>query len=85
MDAEVLFTELRHLLIGRPIQFWRLAANSLLLYSDCEPGQARGYVIWGEPTWHFSAPEGVLVGSRQVHGEGDDGAFLEELRRIGAL
>lgn len=84
MEAGVLFTELRRLLIGRSVQFFRLAANTLLLYIDCEPGQAGGYVIWVEPTWHFSGPEGVLVGSRQAQGEGEGGASAEELRRIGA-
>jgi hypothetical protein len=84
MDAAALFADLRRLLIGRPVQFFRLAANTLLLYIDCEPGQDKGYVIWVEPTWHFSGPEGVLVGSRQAQGEGDSGASAEELRRIGA-
>ena len=83
MDAGALFADLRRLLIGRPIQFFRLAANTLLLYIDCEPGQDGGYVIWVEPTWHFSDTKGVLVGSRQAQGEGEAGASTEELRQIG--
>jgi hypothetical protein len=84
MDAGASFADLQRLLVGRPIQFFRLAADTLLLYIDCEPGQEGGYVLWVEPTWHFSGPEGVLVGSRQAQGEGDAGASREELRRIGA-
>ena len=84
MDGDALFSELRCSLIGRKVTFTRLAANSLILYVDCQPGDKQGYTIWFDPTWHMSGPEGVLVGSRQAQGRGGVPASSEELRSIGA-
>lgn len=84
MHPEALFAELTVALVGHSITFTRLAANSLLLYVDCEPGDKSGFIIWFEPIWHMSAPEGVLVGSQQAQGDSDDGANIEELDQIGA-
>lgn len=66
MEAIEFFESLRPRLIGHTVSFRRLAANSLLIYIDCEPGDQQGVTIWFEPTWHFCGPEGVLVGSRQA-------------------
>jgi hypothetical protein len=60
------FADLRGQLLGRKVSYRRLAADSLLLYIDCEPGDGRGFTLWFEPIWHFRGPEGVLVGSSQV-------------------
>ncbi len=82
MDPIQQFESFRGELIGRRITFVRLAANSLLLYVECEPGDKQGMVIWLEPPWHVSIPAGVVAGSRQAQGEGDDGATMEELNRV---
>jgi hypothetical protein len=82
VDAVQQFENFRNELIGRRITFVRLACNSLLLYVECEPGDGRGHTLWLEPTWHVSTPEGVVAGSRQAQGEGDDGATDEELDRV---
>lgn len=79
MEAVGLLSELKTMLAGRSVTFIRLAANSLLLYVDCAPGEKTGYVIWFEPTWHVSGPKGVLVGSRQAQGDSAGGASAEEL------
>lgn len=84
MDAGQLLSDYRQALVGRPITFTRLAANSLILYVDCQPGDERGFAIWFEPTWHMSSPKGVLVGSRQAQGKGELGATKEELDEVGA-
>jgi len=84
MDASQLLAEFRQKLIGRPITFSRLAANSLILFVDGQPGDERGFSIWFEPTWHMSSPKGVLVGSRQAQGTGEAGATKEELQQVGA-
>jgi hypothetical protein len=84
MDAEQLFADVRQALLGRPITFTRLAANSLILYVDCQPDEKRGFAIWLEPTWHLSSPQGVLVGSRQAQGKGEQGASKAELDDLGA-
>ena len=82
MDAEELFKRFHRELIGRNISFVRLASNSLLLYVECKPGDGQGLTLWFEPTWHISAPEGVIAGSRQAQGEGDQGATKAELDRV---
>ncbi|MHB9058773.1 MAG: hypothetical protein ACYC53_08120 [Bacillota bacterium] len=66
MDANKLLSDRVSALYGKTLEYTRLAANSLLLYFGCEPGDAEGIVVWLEPTWHVSAPEGVLIGSRQA-------------------
>ena len=68
-NAERLFQEHRERLIGRPVTFTRLAANSLLVYIDGEPGSGTGLTFWFEPTWHLLGPAGVLLGSRQAQTE----------------
>ena len=65
------FEHLRQELLGHRITFTRLAANSLILYVDCQPGDTLGYTIWLEPTWHVKIMSGVLVGSRQAQTEDD--------------
>ena len=82
MDAQELFDRFHGELIGRRISFVRLACNSLLLYVECRPGDAHGLTFWFEPTWHVTAPEGVVAGSRQAQGEGDDGPTDAELGRV---
>ena len=58
--------QFRQKIIGHTIAYTRLAANSLILYVDCQPGDEIGLIIWLEPTWHVKGPTGVLVGSRQA-------------------
>lgn len=82
MDAVQQFEVLRRDLIGRTITFVRLACNSLLLYVECEPGDKRGLTFWLEPTWHVVTPAGVVAGSRQAQGTGEDGPTKEELDAI---
>jgi hypothetical protein len=82
VDADDLFKRFRRELIGRNITFVRLACNSLLLYVESRPGDGQGLTFWLEPTWHISAPEGVIAGSRQAQGEGDDGPTEAELDRV---
>ncbi len=82
MDADELFERFHSELIGRNISCVRLACNSLLLYVDCQPGDGQGLTLWLEPTWHVSAPEGVIAGSRQAQGEGDAGPTETELDRV---
>src|SRR5215472_3257067 len=66
MEPKTYFEHLRWWPRGSYISVTRLAANSLLIYVECEPGDKQGVTIWFEPTWHFAGPEGVLVGSRQA-------------------
>src|SRR3954471_13706806 len=83
MDAGQLLSDYRQALLGRQITFTGLAANSLILYVDCQPNEERGFAIWLEPTWHVSSSKAVLVGSRQAQGKGEHGATKEELDGIG--
>ena len=64
-QPELVLQDFRHRLIGHPVTFVRLAANSLLVYIDSEPGSVTGLTFWFEPTWHLVGPTGVLLGSRQ--------------------
>jgi len=66
MEAETYFEHLRAMLVNHKVSFTRLAANSLIVYVECEPGDKKGVTIWFEPTWHFCGVEGVLIGSRQA-------------------
>jgi hypothetical protein len=66
MEPRSYFDRLRNGLEGHTISMTRLAANSLLIYVECEPGDKQGVTIWFEPAWHFAGPGGVLVGSRQA-------------------
>lgn len=59
-------------LLSRTVTDTRLAANSLILYIDCKPGDTSGFTIWFSPTWHVKGKTGVLVGSRQVQTDEDD-------------
>lgn len=83
MEPEAVFATLQAKLLGRAVNFRRLAANSLLLYVDCEPGDQTGVIVWFEPTWHVLGPVGVLAGSRQA--QFDDAAAEEDgLAQLGA-
>ena len=84
MEASQLLSAFRQALIGQLISFTRLAANSLILYVDSQPGDARGFTIWFEPTWHLSSSKGVLLGSRQAQGNGEQGGGEQELNQVGA-
>lgn len=66
LSPEAFLDHLRGQVVGRPVSYRRLAANSLLVYVDCEPGDETGVMFWFEPTWHFRGPERVLTGSRQA-------------------
>jgi hypothetical protein len=84
MKPETLWDELQSKVVGHAVTFRRLAANSLLLYVDNQPGDRTGVTFWLEPTWHVRAPGSVLVGSRQAQFE-DEAQEEEGLPRIGAL
>ena len=58
-------------IIGLKVKKTRLAANSLIIYIECEPGDKKGYSIWLEPTWHLTE-EKVLLGSRQLQTDNDE-------------
>ena len=61
-----LFNDYRSRLIGRRVKYRRLAANSLLVYIDGEPGSETGLTFWLEPTWHFRDNTKVLTGSSEA-------------------
>jgi hypothetical protein len=79
MEIEAFVTYLRHSLPGQPIQYFRYVTNSLMVYLGCTPEDlgrdigAPGYVVWLEPTWHVCSLDDVIVGSREVYGEVDEG------------
>jgi hypothetical protein len=85
VNADEQLERFRGELIGRSISFVRLACNTLLLYVECEPGDGRGLTLWLEPTWHVSTPTGVVAGSRQAQGEGDDGPTQEEMGAVSGV
>jgi hypothetical protein len=60
------FDGLKARLIGHKVTYRRLACDSLLLFIDCDPGDGTGVTLWFEPIWHYSGPNGVLVGSMLV-------------------
>ena len=74
MDTKAFLEHIRNRVLGHPIKFRRLAANSLLIYVDHEPGDRTGFLFWFEPTWHLVGPERVLAGSRQAqeHPDAED-------------
>ena len=80
--------QFRQNIVGHSITYTRLAANSLILYVDCQPGDEIGFVIWLEPTWHVKGPTGVLVGSRQAQMDdapGDREAFSRVAEPLSTL
>jgi hypothetical protein len=83
MEADKLFFEMRESLNGHTVRYTRLAADSLILYVECEPGDKQGWTLWLDPPWHISAPHRLLLGSRQTQGETDETwPTKEELNRI---
>ena len=73
-------------LVGRKVTFVRLAANSLLVYIECEPGDEFGFTVWLDPTWHVVSPDAVLAGSRQAQVETDEhSSELEKLTVVQSL
>ncbi len=66
IEADTYFKHLRANLVDHKVSYTRLAANSLLIYVECEPSDKKGSIIWFEPTWHFCGVERVLIGSRQA-------------------
>jgi hypothetical protein len=83
--VQKMLQDLRKSIVGRPITFRRIAADSLLLYVDCEPGDNHGFVFWLNPPWHYCSAGRVLVGSNQIQ-PGRDGICptRKELNRISA-
>jgi mycothiol synthase len=81
--AAAFLRKFRRCLLGRPVAFYCLLTNTLLLDIDYQPDGDTGYVIWLDPVWQVWTPEGVLVGSDFycAQGEGE----LETLERAGAL
>ena len=71
LSPDEFFAELRARVIGRPVRYRRLAANSLLVYVDAEPGEKTGVTFWFEPTWHLRGPDRVLTGSREAQEDPD--------------
>jgi hypothetical protein len=72
MDPNAFFDHLRSRVLGRPVTFRRLAANTLLIYIDNEPGDGTGVTFWLAPIWHVREPGQVLVGSRQAQVDGEE-------------
>jgi hypothetical protein len=68
-NAQVVLGEFAARIIGKKVGFTRLAANSLIVYIDCEPPAETGFSLWFEPTWHIGCRKGVLLGSRQAQAE----------------
>jgi hypothetical protein len=66
IEPGTLFEELQGRILRGEVTYRRLACDSLLLYLDCEPGDASGLTIWFDPIWHLRGPNGVLLGSMQV-------------------
>jgi hypothetical protein len=71
MSPEAFLDHIRSQVLARPVSYRKLAANSLLVYVDCQPGDAQGVIFWFEPTWHLRAPDRVLTGSRQAQPDDD--------------
>jgi hypothetical protein len=84
MEAKEYFEELRMRLMNHTVSYRRLAANSLLIYIDCEPGDKQGLTIWFEPTWQFCGPQVPLVGSRQAQIDDEEPDEETALARVGA-
>ncbi|HEX6899725.1 MAG TPA: hypothetical protein VF789_08430 [Thermoanaerobaculia bacterium] len=78
MDLDSFFDDLRRRVLGRPVTFRRLAANTLLIYIDNEPGDGTGVTFWINPVWHVREPGQVLAGSRQAQVDDE-----EEFYRLG--
>jgi hypothetical protein len=66
ISPEAMFADLRKRVIGRPVSFRRLAANSILIFIDAVPGSDSGVTYWLEPTWHLRGSDRVLTGSREA-------------------
>jgi hypothetical protein len=66
-DPETLFNDFRSRIVGHEIRFRRLAANSLVVYIDHEPGDARGSL-------QLSAVCGRMLRSRLVRSQMNSGA-----------
>lgn len=65
MGGDELSERLHRELIGKSINFTRMACDSLLLYLGGEPGDGRGLTLWLDPTWQLLAPEGEIAEARQ--------------------
>lgn len=80
MEPNAFFDYLRRKVLGRPVTFRRLAANTLLIYIDNEPGDGTGVTFWLNPVWHVREPGRVLAGSREaqfdVDEDGEEGIQL---------
>lgn len=75
-------------LVGRQVTSRRLAANSLLVYIECEPGASSGWTFWLEPTWHLVGPNGILAGSRQAQDDDEsnpESGFTQAARAVDRL
>ena len=87
--AERLFLEYRTWMIGRPVRSQRLAANSLILYVDCEPADSTGLTVWIEPTWNLRDLTRVLTGSREAQhtpaADAPDSGFRRAAEAVAAL
>jgi hypothetical protein len=65
-DAQSVFNDFVRSLLGRPISYVSLFANSIRVCVDRELGEKTGFFLWFEPVWHLGSPEGILLGSRQA-------------------
>lgn len=71
MSPDEFLDRIRSLVVGWPVSYVRLAANSLLVYVGCEPGDEQGVMFWFEPTWHVRGPGRILTGSRHAQEDRD--------------
>ena len=89
VDPDELFSELRARVLGRPVSFRRLAADSLLVYVVAEPGEKTGVTFSFNPTWRLRGPDRVLTGSREAQHDPDsddpDAGFRRAADAVDAL
>ena len=69
MEIPVPLSELQPQIVGQQVTDRQLAANSLSIWIATAAGEAVGYTIWLEPSWHVLGPAGIIAGSRQAQDE----------------
>ena len=66
-------------LIGKSLTFKRVAANSIILYFDGEPGDDAVRSIWLEPPWRYEIDDRVIIGSSYLWLHESDFQSKEEM------
>ncbi|HQY23291.1 MAG TPA: hypothetical protein PLL45_00325 [Thermoflexales bacterium] len=78
MNIEELYDALKRL-IGKSLTFKRIAANSIILYFDGEPGDDTVRSIWLEPPWRYEVSGRVVIGSSDLWLHESDFSSKEEM------